>query len=117
MTRATASSSCGSAAPEGTDQTYCKVDVGIATAQSLLVGPDDEVYVVSARPPTSGVWRYSDLPTSADAAGGCGATDGTGAPLVDSVDPGAGPRRRAERRPVTRTRSRPRPTAASTCPA
>lgn len=70
---------------EGTDQTYCKVDVGIATAQSLLVGPDDEVYVVSARPPTSGVWRYTDLPTSADAAGGCGDTDGTGAPLADSA--------------------------------
>ena len=71
--------------PEGTDQTYCKVDVALATAQSLLVGPDDEVYVVSARPPTSGVWRYTDLPTSADAAGGCGDTDATGAPLADSV--------------------------------
>ena len=71
--------------PEGTEQTYCKVDVDIATAQSLLVGPDDEVYLVSARPPTSGVWRYTDLPTSADAAGGCGASDATGAPLADSV--------------------------------
>ena len=71
--------------PEGTDQTYCKVDVALATAQSLLVGPDDEVYVVSARPPTSGVWRYTDLPNSADAAGGCGDTDVTGAPLADSV--------------------------------
>ncbi len=71
--------------PEGTDQTYCKVDVALATAQSLLVGPDDEVYVVSARPPTSGVWRYTDLPTSADAAGGCGDTDATGAPLADTV--------------------------------
>ncbi len=71
--------------PEGTDQTYCKVDVAIATAQSLLVGPDDEVYVVSARPPTSGVWRYTDLPTSADAAGGCGGADGTGEPLADQV--------------------------------
>ncbi len=71
--------------PEGTGQTYCKVDVAIATAQSLLVGADDEVYVVSARPPTSGVWRYTDLPTSADAAGGCGGTDATGAPLADAV--------------------------------
>ena len=71
--------------PEGTDQTYCKVDVELATAQSLLVGPDDEVYVVSARPPTSGVWRYTDLPTSADAAGGCGSTDVTGAPMADAV--------------------------------
>lgn len=71
--------------PEGTDQTYCKVDVELATAQSILVGPDDEVYVVSARPPTSGVWRYTDLPTSADAGGGCGRTDATGAPLADTV--------------------------------
>jgi hypothetical protein len=71
--------------PEGTDQTYCKVDVEVATAQSILVGPDDEVYVVSARPPTSGVWRYTGLPTSADAAGGCGGTDATGAPMADSV--------------------------------
>lgn len=71
--------------PEGTDQTYCKVDVGIATAQSILVLPDDSVLVVSARPPTSGVWHYTDLPTSADAAGGCGATDSTGAPMVDEV--------------------------------
>jgi len=71
--------------PEGTDQTYCKVDIEVATAQSILVGPDDEVYVVSARPPSSGVWRYTDLPTSADAAGGCGDTDGTGEPLADEV--------------------------------
>ena len=71
--------------PEGTDQTYCKVDIELATAQSLLVGPDDEVYVVSARPPSSGVWRYTDLPTSADAAGGCGRTDVTGAPMADAV--------------------------------
>ena len=71
--------------PEGTDQTYCKVDVDIATAQSILVLPDDSVLVVSARPPTSGVWRYTDLPTSADAAGGCGATDVTGAPMADEI--------------------------------
>jgi hypothetical protein len=71
--------------PEGTDQTYCKVDVDIATAQSILVLPDDSVYVVSARPPTSGVWHYTDLPTSADASGGCGGTDATGAPMADEV--------------------------------
>lgn len=71
--------------PEGTDQTYCKVDVEIATAQSILVLPDDSLYVVSARPPTSGVWHYTDLPTSADAAGGCGSTDATGAPMADEV--------------------------------
>jgi hypothetical protein len=71
--------------PEGADQTSCKVDIEIATAQSLLVLPDDSVLVVSARPPTSGVWRYTDLPTSADAAGGCGSTDVTGAPMADEV--------------------------------
>jgi hypothetical protein len=71
--------------PEGTDQTYCKVDIAVATAQSILVLPDDSVLVVSARPPSSGVWRYTDLPTSADAAGGCGATDSTGAPMADEV--------------------------------
>jgi len=47
------------------------------------------VYVASARPPqfggqTAGIWRYTDLPTSADAAGGCGQKDGTGAPLADA---------------------------------
>ena len=57
-------------------QAFCKVDVEIATAQSIWVDDQDRVYVASARPPafegqTSGVWRYSNLPASADAAGGC----------------------------------------------
>ena len=66
------------------DVSYCKVDIGIATAGGLYVDDHDNVYLGSARPPTSGVLRYSgDWPTSADAAGGCGRTDGTGAPLVD----------------------------------
>src|SRR5262249_30175726 len=35
----------------------------------------------------SGVYKYSPpFPTSADAAGGCGKTDGTGAPLADTVN-------------------------------
>ena len=68
---------------------YCKVDIAIATAQSIWVDDQDRVYVASARPPafggqTAGVWRYTDLPTSADAAGGCGQKDGTGAPLADA---------------------------------
>ena len=46
----------------------------------------EQVYVASARPPTSGVWRYSGpFPTSNTAAGGCGKTDATGAPLADTV--------------------------------
>lgn len=66
------------------DVAFCKVDVGIATAGGIFVDGDDNVYVGSARPPTAGVLRYSgDWPTGPDAAGGCGRTDGTGAPLVD----------------------------------
>ncbi len=69
---------------------YCKVDVAIATAQSIWVDDQDRVYVASARPPafggqTSGVWRYSGPARPAPTpAGGCGQTDGTGAPLVDA---------------------------------
>lgn len=64
---------------------YCKVDTGIATPGGIYVDADDNVYVGSARPPTAGVLRYSgDWPTGADGAGGCGRTDATGKPLVDS---------------------------------
>jgi hypothetical protein len=72
----------------GTEGTvpYCKIDVGIATAGGIAIDDDDNVYVASARPPTSGVWRYSGpFPTSADAAGGCGGADSTGAPTADTV--------------------------------
>lgn len=66
------------------DVAFCKVDVGIATAGGLYVDGEDNVYLGSARPPTGGVLRYSGgWPTGPDAAGGCGRTDGTGAPLVD----------------------------------
>jgi hypothetical protein len=70
---------------------YCKVDIAIATAQSIWVDDQDRVYVASARPPafegqTAGVWRYTDLPTGPDAAGGCGKTDGTGAPMADTLN-------------------------------
>jgi hypothetical protein len=65
---------------------YCKVDVAIGTANQIYVGADDTVYVASARPDKAGnlggIYAYSDLPTSPTAAGGCGATDGTGAPLA-----------------------------------
>ncbi len=68
---------------------YCKVDIAIATAQSIWVDDQDQVYVASARPPafggqSAGVWRYTDLPTSPDASGGCGQKDGTGAPQADA---------------------------------
>jgi hypothetical protein len=71
---------------------YCKLDVAISTAQSLLVDRDDNIFMAAARPTTvagatgSGVWEYSPpYPTGPDAAGGCGKTDGTGAPLTDRV--------------------------------
>jgi len=65
---------------------YCKIDTAIGTAGQILVDDQDRVYVPSARGSTLGVLRYSGpFPTSADASGGCGQTDATGAPLADSV--------------------------------
>jgi hypothetical protein len=62
---------------------YCKLDVAIATAQGVAIDEQDRIYVASARI-APGIYRYSgDLPTADDAAGGCGRTDETGAPLVD----------------------------------
>jgi hypothetical protein len=68
---------------------YCKIDVGIPTAQSIWVNEDDEVFVASSRPDPedpAGVYRFSPpFPTSGDAEGGCGSTDTTGAPMADEV--------------------------------
>lgn len=76
---------------------YCKIDVAIETPGGIYVDGDD-VYIASNRPSVDGggeidftangpggVWRYdaTTFPTSNDAAGGCGATDVTGAPLAD----------------------------------
>lgn len=65
------------------DVGYCKVDVGLVTAQSVLVD-DEYVYVAQAR---SDVSRYAidALPTSAGADGGCDGIDGTGAPATLAV--------------------------------
>jgi hypothetical protein len=61
---------------------YCKLDVGLATAQSILVR-DDVIYVAAAR---GDVYRYTGpFPTGPDATGGCGGKDATGAPMADSV--------------------------------
>jgi hypothetical protein len=47
------------------------------------------VYLTAARPPGNGVVRYEGpVPTSPDAAGGCGRVDGTGAPLADEAHKG-----------------------------
>lgn len=62
---------------------YCKLDVTLPTAQSILVR-DDEVFVAAAR---GGVYRYpGPFPTGPDAAGGCDSTDATGAPLASGVE-------------------------------
>lgn len=64
---------------------FCKIDVAIGTAQSVIVDESGRAYVASARA-TAGVWRYlPPFPTSDDAAGGCGRVDATGAPLADQV--------------------------------
>jgi hypothetical protein len=72
----------GGSYPTFDDVAYCKLDVGLPTAQSILVR-DDAIYVAASR---GDVYRYTGpFPTSADAAGGCGKKDATGAPLADKV--------------------------------
>jgi hypothetical protein len=70
---------------DGEDVRYCKLDVALPTPGGIHV-VDDYVYVTAARPPDNGVRRYAGpFPTSADAAGGCGRADATGAPLADET--------------------------------
>lgn len=66
---------------------YCKLDAGVATAQQIAIDDQDRIYLASARGPGEyGILRYTGpFPTSADADGGCGRTDATGAPLADAV--------------------------------
>jgi hypothetical protein len=62
----------------------CKLDVEIGMAGQIHVDAAGRLYVASARG-RPGIWRYSgELPTSPDAAGGCGRRDATGQPLVDA---------------------------------
>jgi hypothetical protein len=64
---------------------YCKIDVALPTPGGIHV-VDDVVYLATARPPANGIVRYEGpFPTSADASGGCGRVDATGAPLADAV--------------------------------
>jgi hypothetical protein len=63
---------------------FCKLDTTIGTAGSIWVDDQDRGYVASARG-EPGIYRYTGLPTSDDAAGGCGQLDATGAPLADDV--------------------------------
>jgi hypothetical protein len=72
---------------ESYDVPYCKLDTGIGTAGQIYVDDQDNVYVASARDATVGVLRFTGpFPTSNDAAGACGQTDATGAPLADTVN-------------------------------
>jgi len=71
------------------DVDHCKLAVAITTAQGVFVDDNDDVYVASARGSAdpAGIYRFrGPFPTSDDAAGGCGRTDDTGAPLADAVD-------------------------------
>jgi hypothetical protein len=70
---------------DAADPTYCKLDVEIGTSGGIYVDPQDRVYVASARG-APGIHRYTGpFPTSHDAAGGCGRTDSTVAPLTDET--------------------------------
>lgn len=69
---------------DATSSNYCKLATDIGTAAGVAVDAEGRVYVAAA----SGmeVLRFSPpFPTSADAQGGCGALDATGAPLADTV--------------------------------
>jgi hypothetical protein len=65
---------------------YCKVDVHLATGQSVLVD-GDSIFVAQSRPPRAGVYKYAvaDMPTSNTPAGGCDGKDATGAPMKTDV--------------------------------
>jgi hypothetical protein len=69
---------------DGATPRYCKIDVAVGTAGTVYVDAGDRVYVASSRV-EPGVLRYTEIPTSDDPAGGCGARDGTGAPLATGV--------------------------------
>ena len=67
------------------DVPFCKLDVAIGTAQGIYIDDDDNIYLSSARE-TAGIHRFAPpYPSDATAAGGCGRTDDTGAPLVDAI--------------------------------
>lgn len=71
---------------DGSNASFCKLDVEIPTAGQIAIDAEDRIYVSSARTTqegTAGVYRYSgDLPTSDRTAGGCGRVDPTGDPMV-----------------------------------
>ncbi|GIU90169.1 MAG: hypothetical protein KatS3mg010_1268 [Acidimicrobiia bacterium] len=68
---------------ESRDVEYCKLDVTLPTAQSILVD-GESVYVAAAR---GGVFRYDakTFPTSAAPEDGCDGADETGAPFATGI--------------------------------
>ncbi len=70
---------------DATSQNFCKLATNLGTAGSVTTDSGGNVYVTAARSLT--VWKFAPpFPTSADGAGGCGATDATGSPAADEVD-------------------------------
>jgi hypothetical protein len=72
------------------DVAYCKIDISIATAQSIFIDADDNIFVASSRGASAdepaGVYKFTPpFPTGPDAAGGCDSTDPTGAPMTTDV--------------------------------
>lgn len=62
---------------------YCKLDIAIGAASGIAL--DEQGRILVASPRNARVFRFAGaLPTSPDAAGGCGRTDSTGAALVDA---------------------------------
>lgn len=62
---------------------FCKLAIDIGTAGSVLVDPSGRVLVAASG--ALRVLRFNPpFPTSPDAAGGCGATDPQGSPMVDA---------------------------------
>ena len=63
---------------------FCKLAVDLGTAGSVAIDAQGRVYVSEAS--GTRINRFSPpFPTAPNAAGGCGATDATGAPLADAV--------------------------------
>ncbi len=65
------------------DIAYCKIDVALPTAQSILVTGPEKFLVAASR---GGIFEYSGpLPTDDTPAGGCDSTDATGRGLATGV--------------------------------
>lgn len=63
---------------------FCKLDTNLGTAGEVEVDSQGRVYVAASS--SGAVYRYSPpFPTGPDAQGGCGAHDGTGAPMAYQI--------------------------------